>query len=340
MSFRPILSTAGKLYGFAANIRNALYERRIFRSTDLGCRTISIGNITAGGTGKTPLVSYVAELLTKNGERICILTRGYGRENSGDRVVVSDGKDVLVDAKRGGDEPVELANKLLGKAIIIADADRVSAAAWTREHFEITTFILDDGFQHRRVKRDLDIVLIDATNPFGGGMIPAGTLREPIANLGRADAVIVTRADLVESTKDIISKIRSINPDTQIFTAKNSIVKIRELVSGDSFQKIPETSFAFCGLGNPDNFFELLKQNGCEPLGKRSFRDHHFYTQKDMIELTAEARKLGAKCLVTTAKDAVKLSTLTPFELPVYVIEIEPVIVPTEEFRSLIAGTL
>ena len=125
-----LLSPVGWLYGTIADIRNTLYERGVLKSYSLGARTISIGNITAGGTGKTPLVAHVAALLAESGEKVCILTRGYGRDNPRDRVLVSDGEQVLVDAKKGGDEPVELARKLIGKAIIVADADRLSAAAW------------------------------------------------------------------------------------------------------------------------------------------------------------------------------------------------------------------
>lgn len=178
-----LLLPVGWLYGKIANIRNTLYDRGTFRSYDLGAKTISIGNITAGGTGKTPLVIHVSDILADAGEKVCILTRGYGRASSG-RVLVSDGEQVLVDARTGGDEPVEIARRLIGKAIVVSDADRISAATWAKEEFGITAFVLDDGFQHRHAKRDLDIVCIDATNPFGNGRIlPAGRLREPLENL-------------------------------------------------------------------------------------------------------------------------------------------------------------
>ena len=341
MSFRPLLSAAEKLYGFGTNIRNYLYDRGIFRFADLGRPTISIGNITAGGTGKTPIAAAVAGILAERGENVCILTRGYGRKDQNERVVVSDGKNVLADARTGGDEPVELANRLLGKAIVIADANRVSAAAWAIENFDVSVFVLDDGFQHRKAKRDLDIVLIDATNPFGGGMIPAGTLREPLANLKRADAIIITRSDLIDSTGELVEKLRAFDPNAPIFTAKNSITKIRDLKSGDSLSELPQRTFAFCALGNPNSFFELLKLNDCEPVGIKAFRDHYFYSENDITELTTEAKKAGADSLITTAKDAVKLP---PTDFPVYVVEIEPLIeslIETgESFRDLIIRPL
>ena len=152
-----MLRAAGWLFGKIADIRNSLYDRDIFKSYSLGARTISIGNITTGGTGKTPLVAYVAKILAEAGEKVCILTRGYGRDSAG-RVLVSDGEKVLVDARTGGDEPVELARKLIGRAIVVADADRVAAAKWAKEKFGITAFVLDDAFQHRRARRDLDIL--------------------------------------------------------------------------------------------------------------------------------------------------------------------------------------
>ena len=133
------------LYGKIADTRNALYDRGVFVSHSLGARTISVGNITAGGTGKTPLVAHVAKILAERGENVCILTRGYGRENPSERVLVSDGLNILADAKQGGDEPVELAVKLLGKAVVVADANRASAANWAKDKFGITAFVLDDG---------------------------------------------------------------------------------------------------------------------------------------------------------------------------------------------------
>src|SRR6185503_7633483 len=175
------LSPLGWIYGFVADARNSLYDRQIFRSEALGALTVSIGNLTVGGTGKTPLVAYVARLLSDNGESVCVLTRGYGRKNAAEQVLVSDGRRVLCDALTGGDEPVELAYKLLGKAAVIANRDRIAAARWAIENLGAKAFVLDDAFQHRKAKRDVDIVCIDSTNPFGNGeSLPAGILREHI----------------------------------------------------------------------------------------------------------------------------------------------------------------
>lgn len=226
------------IYGAITSTRNSLYQKNFFASFDLDVKTISVGNITVGGTGKTPMVAFIAEKLAEKSEKVCILTRGYGRDNPKERVLVTDGERILADAREAGDEPFELANKLLGKAVIVADAKRAEAGKWAKEEFGITTFILDDGFQHLKVKRDLDIVLIDATNPFGNNQIlPTGILRESLSGLKRADAIIITRANLVEDISKIKAEILRINPNCQIFISKNQFtkaVKLKEFLSKES----------------------------------------------------------------------------------------------------------
>ena len=220
----------GYLYGAITNVRNALYEKGFFKSFSPGAPTVSIGNSTVGGTGKTPLVAFVAEVLAEKGEKVCILTRGYKRENPGKRIVVSDGEKILADVKQSGDEPFELAKKLLGKAIVIADKNRAEAGLWAREKFGITAFILDDGFQHLRVRRDLNIVCIDATNPFGNGkVLPGGILREPLQNLKRADAIVITRANLAKNLETLKSEISRFNPHCPILISRNSVSNLIEL---------------------------------------------------------------------------------------------------------------
>ncbi len=366
-----LLLPFGWLYGQAANLRNTLYDRGFFASHSLGARTISIGNITLGGTGKTPLVALVAEILSDNGEKVCILTRGYGRVNPKERVLVSDGQNVLVDAKTGGDEPVELAHKLGGKAVVVADADRVSAAKWALEKFGVTAFVLDDGFQHRRAKRDLDIVCIDATDPFGGSrVLPAGRLREPLENLNRADAVVITRANLSGNIEDLRSEISDLNPRAAIFLADNSITRVVPLEEfhaktqssqsrlasetgwerlrseGDPNNVDEEVSLmAFCALGNPDSFFFMLEDKFEEELMdefdlsvRKKFPDHHIYTQKDIDLLEKQAKDCRIDAFLTTAKDAVKLKGLK-FEVPCYVVEIDTVISEPDEFHALITAS-
>ncbi len=369
-----LLSPFGWLYGRAANVRNALYDRGTFASHSLGARTISIGNITAGGTGKTPLVALVAETLSAEGETVCILTRGYGRQNPKERVLVSDGLNVLVDARTGGDEPVELAHKLIGKAVVIADADRVSAAKWALEKFSVTVFVLDDGFQHRRAKRDLDIVCIDAMVPLDTAeMLPAGRLREPLENLKRADALVITRSDLATNIEDLKSQISNLNIAAPIFLSENRIIQVQPLEefhaktqssqrrekqteSGSGWERLraegePEnvdeevSLMAFCALGNPDSFFFMLDDKFEEEpmdefdLGiRRKFPDHHIYSQQDIDLLEKQASECRTDAFLTTAKDAFKLKDLK-FEIPCYVVEIETVISDHDQFQALITAS-
>src|ERR1043166_8889827 len=339
-----MMSLAAWLYGKIVGARNALYDKGVLETLHLGARTISIGNITTGGTGKTPLVALVVEMLADRGERVCILTRGYGRKNAKRRVLVSDGAKTLASVADAGDEPVELARKLTGKAIVVADADRVAAAEWARRKFAVTAFVLDDGFQHRRAKRNVDIACIDATDPFGGGaMVPAGRLREPIENLRRADVVILTRANLVADISNLRSEISRISPESAIFTAKNEIdrvVVLKEFLdqseSAEREDIARETpALAFCGIGNPESFFAQLRQDGSAVTATETFPDHFVYAGRDVEKLQQRARASGAKILLTTAKDAVKLADMK-FEIPCYFVEFRTIIDLASDFAARI----
>ena len=359
-------------YGKITDFRNQLYESGRFESFSLGAKAISVGNITVGGTGKTPLVAFVAEILAENGEKVCVLTRGYGRKNPKNRVLVSDGEKVLADVKSSGDEPFELAEKLLDKAIVIADANRVSAAHWAREKFGVTAFVLDDAFQHRKAKRDLDIVILDATNPFGNlKILPSGILRESLKNLKRAGLIVISRANLVENFEDLKAKIREYNSDCPVFISENKISNLIELrkfnanaqrrkdakdktesrVNTDknkfvidegksgiwNLESGIEKVLAFCALGNPENFYEQLRREGFDLTCVESFPDHHFYRQSDIVKLDAKAERIGAKILLTTAKDAVKLKDLQ-VKVACYVVETELRFDDEKGFREMIAN--
>lgn len=348
MKFSGLLSPFGWIYGAAADVRVKLYEKGVFKSSDLGVPVVSVGNITVGGTGKTPLVAFVAQVLAERGEKVCILTRGYKRENERERVLVSDGERILAGARKSGDEPFELARKLLGKAAVVADANRAGAGKWAKENLSATVLILDDAFQHLKLKRNLDIVCVDATTPFGNEKtLPAGILREPLKNLSRADAFVITRANLADETEveKIKNNISKYNRDAKIFISKNKILSLSELKDFLSKKETtnpftiyhsPFTIYSpFCALGNPVNFFEQLRSENYKIVSEQTFPDHHFYTQNDINGIEKNAIAKGAKMLLTTAKDAVKLKDLK-FNLPCLVVESEMIFGDESGLRKLI----
>jgi tetraacyldisaccharide 4'-kinase len=239
-----------------------------------------VGNLTLGGTGKTPLVEWIAGELAKAGMRVCILTRGYGRTNPDTRIIVSDGKEILADAAAAGDEPLLLAENLKGQAAVISDPDRVAAADWALKNLPAEVFVLDDGFQHLRVARNLNILTIDATNPWGNGkLLPAGILRESPAELARADCIVITRADDPNSTEGLRREIAKQSKQVPIFSSRMKLAGLRPIHPGTTLVSPEEIKAsriaAFCGLGNPESFFSLLRRNGYQLAHTKVFRDHY-----------------------------------------------------------------
>lgn len=332
------LAPLSLMYGAAVNIRSALYRKGISKTQTVSVPVISVGNITIGGTGKTPLVAWISGRLAERGHRVCVLTRGYRRANPSARLVVSDGERIVADIEQSGDEAMMLARSLVGKAAVVCDVDRVAGALWAIENLHPDVLILDDGFQHVRIGRELDIVTLDATNPWGNGrLLPAGILREPIDSLGRADCVIVTRAgDAIEA--GLQARIRQAT-DAPAFRSTTVISRITRLESpeleADRETLRPRTVAAFCGIGNPNAFFQQLRDEGFELRHTKVFRDHHKYSQTDIDRVTQRSIRAGAQALVTTAKDAVKLASLR-FTLPCYVVEIEMQIQEADRLLALI----
>ena len=345
------LAPLGVAYGAAVRVRLALYRGGVLKAHGAGVPVLSVGNITAGGTGKTPLVEWLARAVAeREGLRVCVLTRGYGREGAG-RVVVSDGAEVKADARAGGDEPRLLAERLLGCGVaVVADADRVAAARWARENLGSEVFVLDDGFQHQRLARDLNVVTVDASDPWGGArLLPAGRLREPRGELRRADCVVITRAEAAEDLTELRGEIAESSGGRPVFAARTATLGVRLLSPGESeiaanqnaggraveggARKVAalqplsalrsvasQPAAAFCGIGNPRAFFAHLRREGFALAHERAFRDHQFYGQSEVDALCRESAACGASALVTTAKDAVKLTGLR-FALPCYVLE-------------------
>lgn len=337
------------LYSAVTRSRLAAYRSGLFSVSKLAAPVISVGNLTTGGTGKTPLVEWICRTIAEAGasaggsegprrKKVCVLTRGYGRANPQTQVVVSNGTELLAGPADAGDEPLLLARNLLGTAAVICNPSRLSAGEWAVDNLGSDAFVLDDGFQHLRVSRDLDIVTIDATNPWGGGvLLPEGRLREPVTSLTRADCVVLTRTNLVENPATIKEAVRQHAGNVPIFLSRMLTSGFRSL-EGESVDKadVPGRPVgAFCGIGNPDSFFEQLRREGCELAFKRSFADHHRYRPSELVDLAREAKSHGAEILITTAKDAVKLNS-GDLELPCYVLEIQISIDEADRLAAMI----
>ena len=264
----------------------------------LAAPVISIGGLTVGGAGKTPIVLWLAERLKERGRRPAILTRGYRRRTAERLTILGPGE--RAPAERTGDEAQSYVRAGVGPVGI--SADRVAAGLLIEERFHPDVFLLDDGFQHRRLARSLDVVVLDALDPFGGGeVMPLGRLREPIAALARADVVIVTRTQRGRSIAGIEARIRKHNPKAPVFTARVAPRGWIDAATGEAAW-LPPRAGAFCGLGNPDSFWRSLRALGVTPVFRRAFPDHHRYTGDELRELAN-----GAEALLTTEKDTANL---------------------------------
>lgn len=336
-----VLPPLSLLYGAVTRTRLSLYRRGTFHTTKLDRPVISVGNITTGGTGKTPLVEWVARTVAAQGKKVCILTRGYGRKDPHLQVIVSDGYGVLASPTEAGDEPYLLASRLVGSAAVISSADRIAAGHEAINDFGTDCFVLDDGFQHLRLARDLNIVTIDATNPWGGGkLLPYGRLRETPESLSRADCVVITRCDQVRELDKLRSEIRRFTGRRPIFHSEMRTSRVSPLKNGSSETLTPPARVAaFCAVGNPHSFFEHVRRSGYELALQKYYPDHHVYSQDEIDALAQQAKEAGAEALITTAKDAVKLRTLS-FSLPCYVLEIEMSIENGEELARLCTSVL
>jgi tetraacyldisaccharide 4'-kinase len=302
------------LYRAIIRMRRALYRCRMLKSHELPCTVISVGNITLGGTGKTPMVIAIAGLLAEKQRRPAVVSRGYGRKDEKSTVIVSDGKSVLADTRAGGDEPVLIGSRLSGVPVVAASR-RYRAARYALEHFDAKTVILDDGFQHLGLRRNLDIVLVDAADPFGNGrLFPAGILREPASALHRAHAVVITRADASQEVDALKQRIGRITA-ARIFTSVQRPVDLVEIRSGEA-RALSVLSgarvFAFSGIARPASFLATLRALGVVIAAERAYPDHQVYDKSDLADVFQKAADHGADMIVTTEKDAVRLRELRP----------------------------
>ncbi|HEY0098411.1 MAG TPA: tetraacyldisaccharide 4'-kinase [Pyrinomonadaceae bacterium] len=339
-------------YGAAGRARRALYRAGVLPVERVAAPVVSVGNITAGGTGKTPLVEWLARAAASEGRRVCILTRGYGRADASKRVVVSDGEHVMAEAREGGDEPRLLAENLLEhKVAVVSDANRAAAARWALAHLRSDAFILDDGFQHLRLSRDLNILTLDATDPWGGmKLLPRGRLREPPGELKRADLIVITRAELAVDIEEVRARAEALSGGRRpVLIARTATLRMKLLAVPHSelkvraheheIESVPQTLAAFCAIGNPQAFFAHARRDGLDIIHARAFTDHHVYTQSDIDLYVREAVRQGARALLTTAKDAVKLRALN-FALPCYVLEVALKFDDEQKMRAILREAL
>jgi tetraacyldisaccharide 4'-kinase len=293
-------------YGAIAHLRARLYRQGVFKQRRLDARVISVGNLTVGGTGKTPMVMWIADRLLNEGKSVGILTRGYG----GERVasVSNAGERDNAATEIRSDEVRMLKDRLGGSVSLGVGADRFEQGQRLAK-VGVKWFVLDDGFQHLRLARDVDIVLIDATDPFGGGhSLPAGRLREPRTALRRADVIVITRSNHAPAVEAAIRR----DSDAPIFYARTEFDSIRgvwsERLNEDSARQ--RKLFAFCGIGNPSQFIADLRDWGFQVAGHQFFPDHHRYSQRDADEIEQAARAAGASSVICTEKDLSKLSKI------------------------------
>jgi tetraacyldisaccharide 4'-kinase len=304
---RFILGIAAQVYRVVIALRNCLYSKGWLKVYRADAAVISVGNITTGGTGKTPLVIWLCKQIISDSKlqisnsQCAILTRGY-----------KAAKDLRGDSGGYGDEPAVLAENCPGIQVVV-NPDRIAGAAEAISRFGAKVLIMDDGFQHRRLGRDLDIVTIDGTLPFGyGKLLPAGLLREPVASLKRADAAFITRCDQVSEAEltQLESNLGQVNPEMVIARSVHAPVCAKSMDNREiSLEELKgRRIFAFCGIGNPDAFLNTVEGLGVEVIGSRVFDDHYQYTDDCLADIYEQAKRLDADLILTTQKDWVSFS--------------------------------
>jgi tetraacyldisaccharide 4'-kinase len=343
---RALLWLPAKLYELAVRLRVAAYETDYLKPGKVDGTVISVGNLTVGGAGKTPMVAYIARYLASEGHSVAILTRGYARESSGMRVLNGrPGDGMAVGSYREfGDEPLMLSRSLPDIPIVV-EADRYKGARWVESELHSDVLVLDDGYQHLALARDLNILLIDATDPLGGfEMFPFGRLREPLYGIKRADAIIITRADRPFDQGQIQAIIKYYCGDkVPVMYFYSTITKLRHLTTGELYEA---RAFAgwnvsiVCGIGNPGAFTEDILQVGINIVSENFFGDHHSFSQEDLDRITLAAQGAGADAIITTEKDAVRLEGLAHGEVPIYAAQMEVQSDDEVRLKSLLLRTV
>src|SRR3954467_12429357 len=336
---RSFLHALSLLYERIVQLRLYLYRRRILRERTLGCLVISIGNLTVGGTGKTPIVEKFAKALRAGGRRVAILSRGYKsvaptRRTFWQKIrgvdpdpprIVSDGKTLLLDSLTAGDEPYMLANNLKD-VIVIVDKDRVKSGLYAIKELKADTLLLDDGLQYLHLKHRLDIVLIDRQAPFGNEyLLPRGTLREPPRNLRRASYIFITKST-GEPNDELIKRIRRYNRTAEIIECAPRPLHLQDVLTGEQvpLERLRNTYIgSICGIAAPESFEAGLQKLGARLELSKRYTDHHRYTEAVLNSFITRCVRRDLEMIVTTEKDAVRFPRLAKTEVPIYFLRVE-----------------
>jgi tetraacyldisaccharide 4'-kinase len=338
---RTILFGGSKIFQVVVKMRRWLYNVRILRDKTLGVQVIAIGNLTVGGTGKTPVVEKFARELRDAGRNVAILSRGYRskpppihiwllnkilfREDQTPPRVVSDGKSLLLDSETAGDEPYMLASNLRD-VIVLVDKDRVKSGRYAIEKFGCDTLLLDDGFQYWHLRgRRHDVVLIDRQQPFGNEhLLPRGTLREPPSHLARAHTIFITKSD--GKTEELRERIAKLNPTAAVIECVHQPLYFEDVFTGErrGLDLLAEKKVAsLSGIAQPESFEQSLGKLGGELVYSKRFADHHRFTQQEILNAINRAKKRQADIIITTQKDAVRFPKIDRRDLPFYFMRVE-----------------
>jgi len=356
MLLLALLKQLSHIYRTIVQFRLFCYENGILRYHTLGCQVISVGNLTVGGTGKTPVVEIFARELQKEGRKVAIISRGYKNSKpplmqriinkitlSDKRTpprVVSDGKSLLLDSAMSGDEPYMLASNLPNVAVLVGK-DRVKSGRYAIKKFGCDTLILDDGFQYLSLKPRVQIVLVDKTNPFGNGnVLPRGILREPTKNIKRANYIFITKSD-GKNVEPLRRRIRELNHHAEIIECRHCPRYLKNVFNSDRLELADLNGMnvtTLSGIAVPEGFEKSLENFGANLLECHRFADHHRYSQQEIIDIVNSAVELKADAIITTEKDAVRLPKLDRRDVPIYYLRVDIEILDgAKDFHAAIA---
>ena len=327
------------IYGILVAIRNFFYETNILSTKSLNCKVISIGNITVGGSGKTPTVEYLSNLLQSKGHKVGIISRGYKRKSKS-TLVVTDGKKKPESWKHVGDEPFLLAHKLENIPIVVG-ASRYKAGSMMIEKFQPDVILIDDGFQHLSLHRDLDIVLVNSKDKRSDHkLIPSGKLREPISNLTKADLIIITKSNIHAPSNYLINKIESFNRPTIYNELQiDSLLQIKSNKINKLDKIANKKVYLFSALGDNESFKKIMGYTDAKIVGHSKYPDHYQYTLDDLNDIEQKATKCNAEFLITTEKDLVKINPQNR-KIDIYTVRMKMIFKPDKLFNEYIDNLL